>query len=162
MTESSVGVPKSKIKTRHQAQPETDSLEQTLNDTEVESPQDVSPKIAVTERAFGVISHMFPETSEEAARIVAWDIFVHGMSDLGFTASGAGGSAAVFHNEDSAQGNCVRGKIVFHRPHPVAKIDPVMIRSMGKRMAKWFGWRRDLFVLDSHTSITATNVQTVQ
>ena len=28
------------------------------------------------------------------------------------------------------------GKIVFHKPHPIAKIDPVMLHSMGKGMAK--------------------------
>ena len=39
------------------------------------------------------------------------------------------------------------GKIVFHKPHPIAKIDPIMLRSMGKRMAKWFGWGREVLGL---------------
>jgi len=52
-----------------------------------------------------------------------------------------GGSAVVF------EGESLSGKIVFHKPHPVAKIDPIMFRVMGKRMNKWFGWTRDTFAL---------------
>jgi hypothetical protein len=37
----------------------------------------------------------------------------------------------------------------FYKPHPVEKIDPVIFRSMGKRIIKWFGWHRDLFVLET-------------
>jgi len=45
------------------------------------------------------------------------------------------------------EGESLSGKIVFHKPHPVAKIDPIMFRVMGKRMNKWFGWTRDTFAL---------------
>ncbi|KAI1770070.1 hypothetical protein F4818DRAFT_434334 [Hypoxylon cercidicola] len=96
--------------------------------------------ILATERSLHMISYMFPQTAEESTKTVGWDEFVHAICDVGFTARSNGGSAVLFEN-------IYGGKIVFHKPHPIAKIDSVMLRSMGKRMAKWFGWRRDKFVL---------------
>lgn len=68
---------------------------------------------------------------------------------MGFTARGCGGSAVAFENENLGVGEHTRGKIAFHKPHPVSKIDPVMLHSWGKRMTKWFGWQRGHFILDS-------------
>ena len=96
-----------------------------------------------------MLNLMFPATAKEASGSVDWDNFVYAMSDMGFTARNSGGSAVVFENKNSAKGRDTAGKIVFHKPHPVPKIDPVMLHSCGKRMAKWFGWHRDLFVLES-------------
>ncbi|KAH7116470.1 hypothetical protein EDB81DRAFT_848429 [Dactylonectria macrodidyma] len=72
--------------------------------------------------------------------------FVYAIVDAGFTARNNGGSLVSFKKLDG------EGKIVFYKPHPVPKIDPVMLRAMGKRMAKWFGWRREQFVLCNNTS----------
>jgi HicA toxin of bacterial toxin-antitoxin, len=83
---------------------------------------------------------MFP-CKEESSRCVDWDGFVHAMKDAGFTARSNGGSAVLFEGNPK-----LGGKIVFHKPHPIAKIDPITLRSIGKRMAKWFGWSRELFV----------------
>ncbi|KAI4862384.1 hypothetical protein F4820DRAFT_430728 [Hypoxylon rubiginosum] len=96
--------------------------------------------IPATERSLQIFSYMFPNTAEESAKTVGWDEFVHAICDVGFTARSNGGSAVLFEHVDG-------GKIVFHKPHPVTKIDSVMLRSMGKRMTKWFGWGRDKFVL---------------
>ncbi|KAI1206352.1 uncharacterized protein F4807DRAFT_439773 [Annulohypoxylon truncatum] len=95
--------------------------------------------IAVSERSLNIFSFMFPETAEESTKTVGWDDFVHAICDVGFTARNNGGSAVLFESID--------GKIVFHKPHPVVKIDSIMLRSMGKRMTKWFGWSRERFVL---------------
>jgi len=53
------------------------------------------------------------------------------MDDAGFMAANSGGSAVIFTKEGE-------GRIVFHKPHPVAKIDQVILQSMGRRMGKWF------------------------
>jgi hypothetical protein len=92
---------------------------------------------------------MFPATAEESAKGVEWDNFVYAMSDTGFIARNGGGSAVVFENRSLADGRDTGGKIVFHKPHPAPKIDPVMLHSWGKRMAKCFGWHRELFILES-------------
>lgn len=96
--------------------------------------------IKVAKQWLDVFHLMFPE-KDGAAKDVTWDRFVHAMADAGFTARNNGGSHVSFKQRDG------EGRIVFHRPHPVPKIDPVMLRVMAQRMAKRFGWRRELFVL---------------
>jgi len=40
------------------------------------------------------------------------------------------------------------GRIVFHKPHPSPKIEPVLSLAMGRRTRKWFGWEWEGFVLE--------------
>lgn len=91
---------------------------------------------ALKARTLAVFSRMFPEHPEETQKSVDWADFVLAMNDIGFTARQNGGSAVTFDNEQASR------KIVFHRPHPIAKIGPVMTRAMGFRLRKWFGWSR--------------------
>jgi hypothetical protein len=135
---------KSKVKTRPQQPAASD---EPVNHP-VAIPDEELSKIPITKRALEVFTLMFPTSSEEAAKSVDWNAFVTAMSDVGFSARNGGGSAVVFDNEDSAKEG-ENSKIVFHKPHPIPKIDPVMLHSMGKRMSKWFGWHRDLFILES-------------
>ncbi|EXK77800.1 hypothetical protein FOQG_17504 [Fusarium oxysporum f. sp. raphani 54005] len=101
--------------------------------------------IEVTRQSLGVFQLMFPDR-DDVVKDVLWDRFVHAMIDAGFTARNNSGSAVAF-KQLSGEG----GRIVFHKPHPVDKIDPVLLRIMGKRMERWFGWRRELFVLRDET-----------
>ena len=97
-------------------------------------------QISATARALEVIRKMYPTSIEETlARDTDWDLFVHAMNDLDFNARNVGGSAVAFEHPS-------KKKIIFHRPHPVAKIDSVMLQSMGKRLGKHFGWSRETFV----------------
>ncbi|THZ84725.1 hypothetical protein D6C84_03868 [Aureobasidium pullulans] len=97
-------------------------------------------QIPAPPRAFGLVKKMFPVTAQETTANLDWDIFVHSMADLSFAARNVGGSAVAFDHAASGR------KIIFHRPHPVSKIDSVMLQSMGKRLSKHFGWNRDVFV----------------
>jgi hypothetical protein len=143
-TEPTAPVSKPKIKTRPAEQPELMEIENGVDDATLSSPL----QIPLRKRAYDVFTLMFPSTAGEASKGVDWNIFVHTMSDVGFTARNGGGSAVVFEAVSSMEGGGEGGgKIVFHKPHPVAKIDPVMLHSMGKRMTKWFGWQRETFVL---------------
>jgi hypothetical protein len=109
-------------------------------------PKEVNPIVLVKARTFEILNAMFPAANEETAKSMDWNAFVQAMGDVGFLAWNGGGSAVIFEkSSDSGQG----GRIIFHKPHPVEKIDPIMFRSMGKRMTKWFGWHRDLFVLET-------------
>ncbi|KAF5694867.1 hypothetical protein FDENT_996 [Fusarium denticulatum] len=102
--------------------------------------------ISLTRESLGVIHLMFP-SKDNVAKEVTWDRFVRVMIEAGFMARNNSGSAVAF--KDPGNG----GRIVFHKPHPADKIDPVLLRTMGKRMAKWFGWKRELFALrDGKTS----------
>ncbi|CAD0106976.1 unnamed protein product [Aureobasidium uvarum] len=113
------------------------SLEIDINeDMESHSPIQIS----ATSRALEIIRKIFPSSAEETlAKDTDWDVFVHAMNDLSFSARNVGGSAVAFENPS-------RKKIIFHRPHPSPKIDSVMLQSMGKRMRKHFDWSRETFV----------------
>jgi hypothetical protein len=120
------------------------SVDKEAADSSIAQKDEILPKLPVKKRALDIFAIMFPASGEEAAKSVDWNAFVHAMSDAGFSARNGGGSAVVFENENNSKKG-QNGKIVFHKPHPVTKIDPVMFHFMGKRLKKRFGWHRDLF-----------------
>ncbi|EME41289.1 hypothetical protein DOTSEDRAFT_36709 [Dothistroma septosporum NZE10] len=61
------------------------------------------------------------------------EMFATDVEDSTQSSRNSAGSAVVFGMPES-------GRIVFHRPHPTPKIDPIMLRAMGKRLRKWFGF----------------------
>lgn len=81
-----------------------------------------------------------PETSRTGTRTWKWQHFVDVMMDAGFSVSQGSGSAVSFEHSSG------KGRIVFHQPHPQPIIDPVMLRFMGRRLNRWFGWHRETFV----------------
>ncbi|KAI0206374.1 hypothetical protein F4808DRAFT_407057 [Astrocystis sublimbata] len=103
---------------------------------------DVGTPIRATPRVMNIVHLMYPQTAAESSKSVKWEEFVYAMRDVGFTERNNGGSAVLFEKNDGG------GKIVLHRPHPVAMIDPVMLHSMGRRMTKWFGWVRERFMYE--------------
>lgn len=80
------------------------------------------------------------ETTLTGLRSWKWQHFVDVMLDTGFKVSQGSGSAVSFEHPSG------KGRIVFHQPHPQPTIDPVMLRFMGRRMNRWFGWQRETFV----------------
>lgn len=81
-----------------------------------------------------------PGMPRTGTRSWKWQHFVDVMMDAGFNVSQGSGSAVSFEHSSS------KGRIVFHQPHPQPIIDPVMLRFMGRRMNRWFGWHRETFV----------------
>lgn len=106
------------------------------------SPQQVSVK----QRYLDVFRNMFPDRRQSSPS-VEWDTFVQAMSQAGFVAHHRGGSEVSFEPAEKSKWFKL-GKILFHRPHPKSKIDPVILQTIGKRMGKWFGWGRDSFALE--------------
>ncbi|TGO50029.1 hypothetical protein BOTNAR_0408g00050 [Botryotinia narcissicola] len=84
------------------------------------------------------------EASEYAAKPLDWRTFVSAMDDAGFAEMESGGSAVTFLNTAGVDGR--GGRIVFHKPHPTAKVEQFMLQAWGKRLGKWFGWTRESFV----------------
>lgn len=106
------------------------------------------PRIQVSSRSKDVFSSMFPRSANELkTKPLEWTTFVKAMTEAGFVAEHAGGSAVAFVKANE-------GRIVFHKPHPVAKIEQVILRSWGKRMQKWFGWNLEKFVEDKKQPLT--------
>jgi hypothetical protein len=96
--------------------------------------------LAVKPHNLIIFQRMYPlDTETPSGGYIEWRKFVAAMADAGFPATHGAGSAVTFSNG--------RGRIIFHKPHPVAKIDPVMLASFGKRLTKWFGWQREVFVV---------------
>lgn len=132
-----------KSKTRPSSQPTSAAIDQNASH-KTRINEDVKfvdqQCITTTTRALEVIRKMYPTSAEEtSAKDTDWDLFVHAMNDLDFNARNVGGSGVAFEHP-------LKKKIIFHRPHPVAKIDSVMLQSMGKRLNKHFGWSRETFV----------------
>ncbi|KAK1713108.1 hypothetical protein BDP67DRAFT_591067 [Colletotrichum lupini] len=100
-------------------------------------------RLRVSPRTLGVVHLMYPD-AQTKPRNITWDDFVYALCDAGFVASNNGGSAVRFER-GSRGGSGDKGAIIFHKPHPVLKIDPVMLHGMGRRLTKWFGWTRDSF-----------------
>ncbi|KAI0011103.1 hypothetical protein F4779DRAFT_637849 [Xylariaceae sp. FL0662B] len=110
-----------------------------------EQTEETKEPIAVKAEDMELLAQMYPLPGEPAGhRTFKWQQFVEVLARTGFEprqSGSAGGSAVSFYHAES------RGTIVFHQPHPEPKVDPVMLLSMGKRLAKWFGWERELFVV---------------
>ncbi|KAI0894764.1 hypothetical protein F4806DRAFT_503257 [Annulohypoxylon nitens] len=138
--------PREKIKSRPESSgvqsTETTTLGNPIPAIGPESCLETNEAIAVDEQSLKLFGHMFPKTAEESAKTVGWNEFVRAICYAGFKARNNGVSAVLFESIDG-------GKIVFHKPHPTAKIDPIMLQSMGRRMTKWFGWNRGRFILAS-------------
>ncbi|KAK5735390.1 hypothetical protein LTR17_008242 [Elasticomyces elasticus] len=63
---------------------------------------------------------------------VKFEAFVGALVDGGCTVQQHSGSAVTFR-----LGNRT---VVVHRPHPDSKISPIMLKAIGKRVTKHFGW----------------------
>ncbi|KAK2593538.1 hypothetical protein QQS21_008761 [Conoideocrella luteorostrata] len=125
---------------------------------EQEQPQ-IPQKIVVPKRALSIFHLMFPTSPGERCRTIHWDEFVHAMNDAGFVAQSLGGSAVGFEQVGTADTDSK--SISFHRPHPVPKIDPIMLRSsIARRLANRFGWHRDHFILAGNDNQTGAKKAT--
>ncbi|KAI4737950.1 hypothetical protein E4T50_11567 [Aureobasidium sp. EXF-12298] len=137
-----IGEREAKPKTRPSQSGSTAIIQATPLELDIDlNVESTNPRhISATPRALQVVKKMYPTSNEESsARDTEWDLFVHAMNDLGFRARNVGGSGVAFEHTS-------KKKIIFHRPHPVAKIDSIMLQSMGKRLKKHFGWCRETFV----------------
>ncbi|KAI0473405.1 hypothetical protein GGR56DRAFT_530188 [Xylariaceae sp. FL0804] len=136
---------KEKIKTRNLAV--SPSPAQPRNDEDGKpdgtSASTLKPAVRVSRKSLTVFRSMFPRTADERGRTTDWEAFVGAMIEAGFAVRNGGGSMVNFESDGDGGG----GRIVFHRPHPVAKIDPVMFQAMGRRLNRWFGWSEATFAL---------------
>lgn len=96
--------------------------------------------ISVKPRNYKLLSKLFPsqESTSESSGKARWQDFVTAMADAGFLASTNGGSAVTFCTSELEEGR--NRRIVIHRPHPDPELSAVTMRSIWKRMNKWFGW----------------------
>ncbi|KAI1055330.1 hypothetical protein LB506_011512 [Fusarium annulatum] len=146
LTSTKIAQGREKVKTRG----EQGSSGDDVTEPQAEDAGEVTKDTVITlpEEALGVIHLMFPG-KDGASKDVTWNRFVNMMIKAGFTARNNTGSAVSFKQ---VSGFGMGGSIVFHKPHPADKIDPILLRIMGKRMTKWFGWKRELFALQGEAT----------
>ena len=132
-------IPRQKIKTRGlatQSQSEPEDISHQADTTAV------TPKIGVTKRALKVFSTMFFDDAHEAPPgETPWSEFLHAMTSAGFTARKLNGSSWIFEPTDDS----FRRSIIFHEPHPVAKIQYRIARRFGRRLERAYGWTGETF-----------------
>ncbi|KAI4753712.1 hypothetical protein E4T51_13167 [Aureobasidium sp. EXF-12344] len=91
-----------------------------------------------------ILHHIFPTRGAESQRSFSWQDFLGAMVDAGFRIVQSQGSAITMKlNHHTGSGVKT---IVLHRPHPSPTVNPIMLRRIAKRMEKWFGWHREMFV----------------
>ncbi|KAI6798349.1 hypothetical protein KC363_g3383 [Hortaea werneckii] len=133
---------RTKSKTRPEQGPSVDDRAIPVDD----GAQDQNSRtcIPVNSESLRIFARIFPNTTETSFKgVIHWKQFVTAMTDAGFSATHTGGSAVSFERQarDGAD-----GAIVFHKPHPDTEMDNLMLRMMGKRLKKWFGWDEGTFV----------------
>lgn len=91
---------------------------------------------ALPQDSYNLVLQMLGAASRQQAQAKQrWPKFVAAMEDAGFAPTEGAGSAVNFHATDGS------GSITFHKPHPDSTVFPVMLRTFGRRMATWFGWK---------------------
>ena len=98
-----------------------------------------SPKIHVSSRALKVFSALFHDPHSDPPGEIPWTEFLHAFSSAGFAIQKQYGSAWLFTPKSGKP-------ILFHEPHPVAKIPIHIARRHGRRLERAYGWTRDTFV----------------
>ncbi|KAK5715019.1 hypothetical protein LTR15_010435 [Elasticomyces elasticus] len=86
-----------------------------------------------------VFEKMFPVPGAQL-RDVSWETFVAAMVDAGCSVRLNGGSMFTFKDIKNS-----KASIVFHHRHPDSTVDPSMLKNMGRRLRKWFGWDEETF-----------------
>ena len=109
-------------------------------DIDNSEPPTVHSRIGVSAKSLKFFRRIF-STLEPSQGTLDWQDLLAAMVDAGCSASHSGGSAVTFRDERSK-----KGSIVLHKPHPDTTVDHVMLKTIGKRLTKWFGWVTSTFV----------------
>ncbi|OTA67825.1 hypothetical protein K449DRAFT_453452 [Hypoxylon sp. EC38] len=131
-----------KPKTKTHGQPYPSPPEEAQGGQSAAAEEKERERIVVSASQMQLLEQMFPEPGETSGgRSFRWQLFLEIMVVAGFETHQKNGSAVSFRHADRG------GSIVFHKPHPQPVIDHIMLSTMGKRLNKWYGWDRDLFVV---------------
>ena len=143
---------KLKVKTR----PENQSSPSVIDLETEEGSQPTTPTpILYTLKSGSTSSRVIPllfapsiESTSTEGKTIGWLDFVNAMCSLGFGAEHGGGSAFTFRGEirtsDSPE-QLQKRSIVVHKPHPEPEMGLVLLRGLGKRLTRRFGWERGSF-----------------
>jgi hypothetical protein len=105
---------------------------------------DIQPTFQLDQRAHKVFRTLFhsPMLRNQPGE-TPWSDFLHAMASTGFSIQKLQGSAWQF----TPQNLDVEQPIQFHEPHPTHKLPFTWARRYGRRLARTYGWRGDMFCL---------------
>lgn len=105
----------------------------------------------VDKRSLKVFKTLFfaPSASSNPGE-VSWKDFLHAMHSAGFAIEKLQGSVWQFSPLPEAQVSENPRSILFHEPHPHAKIPYWDARRIGRRLLRAYGWTGEMFVLDKN------------
>jgi hypothetical protein len=130
-----------KAKTQGTGPRETEIQEEAVTSDAVEDPQ---PTFQLDQRAHKVFQTLFHSPlSRNQPGETHWRDFLHAMALTGFSVQKLQGSAWQF----TPQNLDVEQPIQFHEPHPTHKLPFTWARRYGRRLARTYGWRGDMFCL---------------
>ena len=117
----------------------------------VEESPPILYRIKMKAKVWKVIHAIFPDPEldrENSDQKVDWSEFLSAMATLDLTAMNRGGSAFIFSGQIMLPGSPSTQKrsICVHLPHPSTEMSPILLRSLGKRFHRKFGWQRANFL----------------
>ncbi|KAH7074577.1 hypothetical protein BKA63DRAFT_596095, partial [Paraphoma chrysanthemicola] len=110
-------------------------------------PNQTPTTILVDQRTYKVFKTLFYTPTYETGdlpKAVKWNDFKRAMVRVGFAVEKLQGSAWQFSPGDAF---IAERNIQFHEPHPENDIPYVMAKRFGRRLARVYGWRGDMFKL---------------
>ena len=114
-----------------------------------------SPKLSETrqtlytfprkDKVWKILNLMFP--TDEATGVTDWKDFTAAFTKFGFKASRQSGSAFTFVGEIKANIESETGKhsMNIHKPHPSTEMSSTLLRGIGRRCERRFGWSKESF-----------------
>ena len=150
---------KTKTKTRCDGTPTTMEEVTEKIPPSVEEVPPILYRIKTKAKVWKVIHAIFPDpehSREESGHKVDWTEFLSAMRTLNFTVVNRGGSAFVFSGQIMLPDSLSTQKrsICVHRPHTSTEMSPILLRSLGRRFLRRFGWQRANFLaIDSQSAL---------
>ncbi|KAL8833660.1 MAG: hypothetical protein Q9170_004146 [Blastenia crenularia] len=99
--------------------------------------------------AYRIVILLFPDPNDDPSKeCLDWLEFVAAMAEFGLRAEHRGGSAFTFKGDIRLPEVPLETRsrsINFHMPHPSTEMSPVLLRSMGRRLNRRYGWERAHF-----------------
>lgn len=140
-------LPRAKQKTRGVAadaavssgvSPSTNAVEK--DSSAISSPD---PVFSLDKRAYKVFSSLFRlSTKDGVPGELPWNDFLYAMVAIGFSVQSLDGSASIFSRTDGR----LDRSIIFHEPHPESKMPYLIVKRVGRRLNRIFGWTAGNFV----------------
>ena len=89
--------------------------------------------------------HQLLKTSEEAKQAASpmkWETFLKLMREMGFEYDPSTAGSSVRFDPPNPKDK----SITIHKPHPDPTLTPIMLRQIGKRLKRYYGWDEEDFV----------------